>query len=162
MKVQASTVATAAKARAGQSNQPSSEDRAGGQSEDRFDPSRFRIDPAFADPQADRIPAARELSRQKDRKSRKFAIVPMAAQEFYPASARTLNLLAFLSRMNVPDLEGGWYKLTTGASSRFPADQQELALPRHQGARSQGRNRCEARTGQVAAYPFRPKGCDKV
>jgi hypothetical protein len=119
IKLEANTLATASEGQARQSNQAAGEDRSGGQSEDRFDPSRFRTDPALVDPQANLIPAERETFLQKDRKSGKFVIVPVAAQEFYPASACTLNLLAYLSRMNVPDLEGGWYKLTTGRAADF-------------------------------------------
>jgi hypothetical protein len=76
------------------------------------------LDHAFVDPQADLVPAERE-SFLHDRKSGKYVIVPVGAQEFYPAAARTLNLLAYLSRMNAPDLEGGWYKLTTGRTVDF-------------------------------------------
>jgi hypothetical protein len=94
-------------------------DRFEGHSDDRFDPSRFSMDPAFVDPQADLVPAEREPFLKKDRKSGKFVIVPVAAQEFYPAAARTLNLLVYLSRTHVPDLEGGWYKLTTGRTVDF-------------------------------------------
>jgi hypothetical protein len=51
--------------------------------------------------------------------SGKYAIVAVAAQEFFPPTARVLNLLAYVSRMHAPDLEGDWYKLTTGRAADF-------------------------------------------
>jgi hypothetical protein len=118
MKAQPSKSTAASDGQAGPSNRATHENRSDGQFEGRFDPSRFRMDPAFVDSQADLIPAEREPFLP-DRNSGKFVIVPVAAQEFYPAAARTLNLLAYLSRMHVPDLEGGWYKLTTGRTAGF-------------------------------------------
>jgi hypothetical protein len=117
MKLQANTPTTTSEPQAGQSSQAAYEDRPGGRCENRFDPSRFRINPTFVDPQV--IPAEREPFLRKDRKSGKFAIVPVAAQEFYPPTARTLNLLAYVSRVMPPDLPGGWYKLTTGRAADF-------------------------------------------
>ena len=46
-----------------------------------------------------------------------FGVIPLVATSFYPPPARVLILLSALCRLQKPDVEGGWYKLSTSGNS---------------------------------------------
>ena len=81
-----------------------------------FDPARFRVD--LVDPAIEAIPAKKIDLGITNRVTGWFGAIPLAAAGFYPPQARLLILLAALCRLQTPDLEGGWYKLST---SRYSA-----------------------------------------
>ena len=81
-----------------------------------FDPARFRVD--LIDPAIEAIPARKIDLGITNRVAGWFGAIPLAAAGFYPPQARLLILLAALCRLQTPDLEGGWYKLST---SRYSA-----------------------------------------
>jgi hypothetical protein len=75
-----------------------------------FDPARFRVD--LIDPAVDAIPAHKVDFDIDMRLARYFGSIPLAASIFYPPQARLLILLSALQKLQPPDLEGGWYKLS--------------------------------------------------
>jgi len=81
-----------------------------------FDPACFGMD--LIDPAVDAIPAKKVDLGINKRRTRQFGAIPLAASTFYPPQARLLILLAAIQKLQAPDLEGGWYKLST---SRYSA-----------------------------------------
>jgi hypothetical protein len=80
--------------------------------QDRFDPSRFRLQDAMADPLIDVIPAE-EVPQPRPPGKELFAIVPLRLAKHMPTAGRLIMLLLFLERAAKPDREG-WHKLTSG------------------------------------------------
>ena len=98
-------------------NKPGSKVRPIASDDDKaFDPARFRMD--LIDPAIEAIPAKKIDLGITNRVAGWFGAIPLAAAGFYPPQARLLILLAALHRLEKPDLEGGWYKLST---SRYSA-----------------------------------------
>lgn len=75
-----------------------------------FDPARFRVD--LVDRAIDAIPAKKVDLGITNRVSSLFGAIPLAAAGFYPPQARVLILLSAIQRLQAPDLDGGWYKLS--------------------------------------------------
>ena len=85
---------------------------------DRFDPERFRIEQPGADPLVEAIPVDETIT-DRDRTTRRFAIVPLAAVRHFPPAARILLMLTYVQHFYGPDIDGGWYRLRTGIATDF-------------------------------------------
>ena len=89
-----------------------------------FDPARFRVD--LIDPAIEAIPARKIDLGITNRVAGWFGAIPLAAASFYPPPARVLILLSALCRLQKPDVEGGWYKLSTSRYSAVGLDDKDV------------------------------------
>lgn len=85
---------------------------------DPFDPDRFGgLAPTGA--QVDTAFPVDVVIRHRDRITGRFSRVPIGAAPLFPPTARVLLLLTHALAVRRPDLDGGWYRLTTGLAADF-------------------------------------------
>ena len=64
------------------------------------------------------MPVSEKASTRK-RVSGLFGTAPAETMEAFPPKSRVLLMLSCYSRIDPPDLDGGWYRLTTGRAAAF-------------------------------------------